>query len=192
MVHKGDLHELVNGINRSLLTTLAACGDVVRNVMGCPWPDERQAVVRPLLAALVARFRPQTAAYWELWVDGERAVSAVPALTEGGTAAEPVYGDVYLPRKFKIGVAWPGDNCVDVFSNDVALVPTLGEPATSPMATVRWSRDTWCTSAAAWAWPGARGRHLPAARIAARMGHPGPRDRHRRGRRHHPARPRQP
>ena len=58
VVHKGDLHELVNGINRSLLTTLAACGDVVRNVMGCPWPDERQAVVRPLLAALVARFRP--------------------------------------------------------------------------------------------------------------------------------------
>ena len=128
MVHKGDLHELVNGINRSLLTTLAACGDVVRNVMGCPWPDERQAVVRPLLAALVARFRPQTAAYWELWVDGERAVTAEPALTEGGTAAEPVYGDVYLPRKFKIGVAWPGDNCVDVFSNDVALVPTLAEP----------------------------------------------------------------
>ena len=60
VVHKGELRELVRGINRALLTTLAACGDVVRNIMGSPWPDERQDVVEPLVAALVARFRPQT------------------------------------------------------------------------------------------------------------------------------------
>ena len=42
-------------------------------------------------------------------------------------SAEPIYGDVYLPRKFKIGVAWPGDNCVDVLANDVGLVPTLSD-----------------------------------------------------------------
>src|SRR3954468_8869437 len=59
-VHKGELRPLVEGINRALLTTLAACGDVVRNTMGSPWPDERQEVVEPLVAALVARFRPQT------------------------------------------------------------------------------------------------------------------------------------
>ena len=100
---------------------------------------------------------------------------------------------MYLPRKFKIGVAWPGDNCVDVFSNDVALVPTLGEPGDvadgdGPAVTgymvyigggmgMAWARedDTY-----------------PRLAIAARMGHPGPRDRHRRGRRHHPARLRQP
>ena len=80
MVHKGALRELVAGINGSLLTTLAACGDVVRNIMGSPWPDERQAVLEPLLADLVARFRPcMTCAYWELWVDGEQAVTAEPA-----------------------------------------------------------------------------------------------------------------
>ena len=73
MVHKGELRELVAGINGSLLTTLAACGDVVRNIMGSPWPDERQAVVEPLVDELVARFRPQTPSYWELWVDGEQA-----------------------------------------------------------------------------------------------------------------------
>ncbi len=79
VVHKGELHELVRGINEALLTTLAACGDVVRNVMGSPWPDARQDVVEPLVAELVARFRPQTESYWELWVDGEKAVTAAPA-----------------------------------------------------------------------------------------------------------------
>ncbi len=131
VVHKGELRELVAGINGALLTTLAACGDVVRNVMGSPWPDERQAVIGPLVDSLVARFRPQTPSYWELWVDGEQAVTAQPApLPFRGPrgrkrSAEPIYGDVYLPRKFKITVAWPGDNNVDVLANDVGIVPTL-------------------------------------------------------------------
>ncbi len=76
VVRKGSLQPLVRGINDALLTTLAACGDVVRNVMGSPWPDERQAVIEPLVDEIVARFRPRTTAYWELWVDGERAVTA--------------------------------------------------------------------------------------------------------------------
>ncbi len=127
-VHKGSLRKLVNGINAAALTTLAACGDVVRNIMACPWPDERQAVLRPLVDELVRRFRPRTAAYWELWVDGDKAVTAEPAFAiGGGDADEPVYGSVYLPRKFKIAVAWPGDNCVDVLANDIGLVPTLSE-----------------------------------------------------------------
>ena len=131
VVHKGELAELVAGINASLLTTLAACGDVVRNIMGSPWPDERQEVIDPLVDALVARFRPQTPSYWELWVDGEQAVTAQPTqLPFRGPrgrkrSPEPIYGDVYLPRKFKITVAWPGDNNVDVLANDVGIVPTL-------------------------------------------------------------------
>jgi sulfite reductase (ferredoxin) len=136
VVHKGELHELVEGINRSLLTTLAACGDVVRNVMGSPWPDERQAVLEPFLADLVARFRPQTESYWELWVDGEKACTAAPPpLPRTGPlgrkrSSEPIYGDAYLPRKFKICVAWPGDNNVDVLANDVGLVPILSDGLT--------------------------------------------------------------
>jgi sulfite reductase (ferredoxin) len=124
-VHKGALRSLVNGINRAALSTLAACGDVVRNIMACPWPDERQAVLQPLVAELVARFRPQTRAYWELWIDGDKAVTAEAADPAVAGEREAVYGDVYLPRKFKIAVAWPGDNCVDVFANDIGLVPTL-------------------------------------------------------------------
>ncbi|MET0146296.1 MAG: NADPH-dependent assimilatory sulfite reductase hemoprotein subunit [Ilumatobacteraceae bacterium] len=131
VVHKGELHELVRGINEALLTTLAACGDVVRNVMGSPWPDDRQEVIEPLVAELVARFRPQTESYWELWVDGDKAVTAAPPrLPRRGPkgrkrSVEPIYGDIYLPRKFKIAVAWPGDNHVDVLTNDVGIVPTL-------------------------------------------------------------------
>jgi len=145
VVHKGELRELVHGINAALLTTLAACGDVVRNIMACPWPDDRQAVLRPLVRDLVARFRPHTSAYWELWIDGDKAVTAEPAplphaavapaalplgvrpADGAGGVVEPLYGDVYLPRKFKITVAWPGDNCVDALANDVGIVPTLDD-----------------------------------------------------------------
>lgn len=139
VVHKGNLHSLVHGINESLLTTIAACGDVVRNIMACPWPDERQAALQPLVAELVDRFRPRTTAYWELWVDGEKAVTAEPAplprnrgrsVKGRKRSVEPIYGDVYLPRKFKIAVGWPGDNCVEVHSNDVGIVPTLSEGLT--------------------------------------------------------------
>ncbi len=81
---------------------------------------------------------PRTTAYWELWIDGAKAASSEPLDADAAAPStvarpsstpetEPVYGDVYLPRKFKIGVAWPGDNCIDVYSNDVGIVPTLSE-----------------------------------------------------------------
>lgn len=129
VVHKGELHELVQGINKALLTTIAACGDVVRNTMACPLPHpERQTVLQPLLAEIVARFRPRTAAYWELWVDGEKAVTAEPPpALDPIDETEPIYGTAYLPRKFKIAIGWPGDNCVDIYTNDVGVVPTLSE-----------------------------------------------------------------
>jgi sulfite reductase (ferredoxin) len=139
VVHKRELHELVSGINASLLTTLAACGDVVRNVMACPLPHpERRTIVEPLVAQIVARFRPQAETYWELWVDGDKAVTAEPGAANSPRTArttaldpvddvEPIYGKAYLPRKFKIAVGWPGDNCVDIYTNDVGIVPTLSE-----------------------------------------------------------------
>ncbi|MBT4984924.1 MAG: NADPH-dependent assimilatory sulfite reductase hemoprotein subunit [Ilumatobacter sp.] len=130
VVHKGELQQLVVGINSSLLTTLGACGDVVRNVMACPLPHpDREAVIAPVVDEMVRRFRPQTETYWEMWVDGERAISSE---VHPGHApiddVEPVYGEAYLPRKFKIGIAWPGDNCVDIYTHDVGIVPTLSGP----------------------------------------------------------------
>lgn len=115
-VLKSGLKETIAGVNRRLMTTLAACGDVSRNVMGCPAPveDEAHAAVRSAVQAIAEQLRPASRAYHEIWLDGEKQIS-----TE---EEEPFYGDVYLPRKFKAGVALSTDNCVDVWSQDVGLV----------------------------------------------------------------------
>ena len=78
------------------------------------------------------RFRPRTAAYWELWVDGDKAATAEPRCAVGARRRRRsrCTATVYLPRKFKIAVAWPGDNCVDVLANDIGIVPTLSDGLT--------------------------------------------------------------
>ena len=94
-VLKGDLKATIAGINQELLTTIAACGDVQRNVMGCSAPlgDADHAAVRAVAEALAVELRPASRAYHEIWLDGEKQVS-----TE---QEEPFYGAQYLPRKFK-------------------------------------------------------------------------------------------
>jgi sulfite reductase (ferredoxin) len=115
-VLKSGLKATIAEVNHRLMTTLAACGDVNRNVMGCPAPvdDEAHQAVRAAARGIAERLRPASKAYHEIWLDGEKQVS-----TE---EEEPFYGDVYLPRKFKTGVALASDNCVDIWSQDVGLV----------------------------------------------------------------------
>src|SRR4051812_35486433 len=115
-VLKGDLKATIAGINQDLLTTISACGDVQRNVMGCsaPLADADHATVREIAAALARELRPASKAYHEIWLDGEKQVS-----TE---QEEPFYGDRYLPRKFKSAVGLSVDNCVDIYSQDVGLL----------------------------------------------------------------------
>ena len=119
-VYKGGLQPLVQTLDRNLMTSFAACGDVVRNVVACPDltlsdPNGRLA---KMVDHLAVAFRPTTEAYWELFVNGEPAVQRV------AEKEKPYYGDNYLPRKFKIAVAHPHDNCVDVYAQDVGLIPT--------------------------------------------------------------------
>ena len=130
-VHKGDLRHLVSSLNHGLVTTYAACGDVVRNVMVTSAPDRGRDLERldRFARSLSDRFRPSSSAYWELWVDGDRAVSGEEP-ESGADEFEPIYGDTYLPRKFKLGVAWPGDNSIDVYSHDVGLVLAPGPDGT--------------------------------------------------------------
>jgi sulfite reductase (ferredoxin) len=112
---KGDLKPAIAAINRAMLTTLAACGDVVRNVTATPAPIA-DAVHRTLQAEakrLSDELAPKTRAYHEIWVDGE---------ATGDDESDSLYGDTYLPRKFKIGLAVPEDNSVDVLTNDLALI----------------------------------------------------------------------
>ena len=116
-VLKSGLKATIAGINEALLTTLAACGDVVRTVTTVPAPI-RDAVHRRLdddARLLSAHLLPTTGAYHEVWLDGEK-------VTPESEKPDPLYGDRYLPRKFKIGLAIPDDNTIDVLTNDLAIV----------------------------------------------------------------------
>jgi len=128
-VPKQDLRTLIQTLNGQFLSTLAACGDVVRNVVCCPAPftSSERTELDHYVRLLSRSLKPRSHAYYEVWIDGERTVSAEEAdETEPDVdpwKVEPLYGAVYLPRKFKIGFAYPGDNTTDVYSNDVGIVP---------------------------------------------------------------------
>lgn len=123
-IFKGDLHSTIHTINEALLSTLAACGDVNRNVMACPAPaaNRAQAQVQEIAHRIAMHLAPRTHAYHEIWVDGEQV--DIVSLREGDEN-EPIYGPTYLPRKFKIGVAFAGDNCIDAYTQDIGLVAAL-------------------------------------------------------------------
>ncbi len=128
-VVKRDLHSTISGINACLLTTLGACGDVERNVMACPAPHHHDGVHEELQATaarLAAHLAPRTRAYHEIWVNGE-AVNGTAANGDGAHSVEtePMYGKVYLPRKFKTGLATPEDNCIDLHAQDLGLLAVV-------------------------------------------------------------------
>ena len=125
-VLKGDLKSAIRAINDGLLTTLGGCGDIERNIMCCPapWRDRLHDEIHAHLADLVDGLAPVTRAYSEIWLDGELATS-----TEA-TTPDPLYGERYLPRKFKTALAVEGDNCVDVYANDLGLVAHASDDGT--------------------------------------------------------------
>jgi len=116
-VVKSGLKAAIAEINRALLTTLAACGDVVRTVTTVPAPlrDPVHQRLEDDARRLSKHLLPKTGAYHEIWVDGEKA-------TPEEEPVDPLYGERYLPRKFKIGLAIPEDNTIDVLTNDLAIV----------------------------------------------------------------------
>ena len=125
-VPKRDLRKTIGRINQVQLTTLGACGDVNRNVMSCPGPydDQVHRQMQQLAETLAAHLAPRTRAYRELWVRDLDTGQKERVDGEGGEAeeVEPIYGQVYMPRKFKIGIALPHDNCVDVYTHDLGLL----------------------------------------------------------------------
>jgi len=121
-VIKRELKATMQAINAALIDTLAACGDVNRNVLVAANP-----LLSPVHAQLYAdaartseHLLPNTRAYYEIWLDEER-------VSGSGEEDEPIYGDRYLPRKFKIGFALPPLNDVDVFANDLGFIGTVEE-----------------------------------------------------------------
>lgn len=118
-VLKWHLRQTIREINEALLTTLAACGDVNRNVMVNPNPyqSEVHGEVYQWAERISKHLEPKTKAYYEIWLNGEKVVDSREEEDE-----EPLYGPVYLPRKFKIGIAIPPSNDVDVYSQDLGFI----------------------------------------------------------------------
>src|SRR4051812_25885697 len=137
-VLKKNLKKTIRRINEIQLSTLAACGDVKRNVMCTPCPYNGDPVHEQMFALageLVRQLNPRTRAYHQIWLsDGETGERidigeiGIPAAhpagphTAGDDPVEPIYGKTYLPRKFKLAVGLPGDNSVDVYANDIGLL----------------------------------------------------------------------
>merc|ERR1719157_312295 len=148
-IMKGSLKTVISSIMNIGSSTVGACGDVNRNVMVSPAPfvSKDYEYVREYAKVFAHLFRPMTSAFTELWLDGEKVATAEVWGQEVGEKfkideamtydsgrgiildhpREPLYGDRYLPRKFKIGVTVPGDNSLDIYTNDIGCVVIMDE-----------------------------------------------------------------
>lgn len=115
VIMKGDFWDMLHEINLAGMTTIAGCGDVARNVMATPAPinDNIHNTIQKVLYELDTVLKPKTKAYHEIWVNGEVAATS--------QEDEPLYGETYLPRKFKVGVCQPEDNSIDLLSHDLGF-----------------------------------------------------------------------
>ena len=139
---KKNLKATIAAIVRNLGSTLGACGDLNRNVMAPPAPFKTRPEYQyawEYANKIADLLTPQTGAYYEIWLDGEKAISAEEApevkaarqRNGNGTIfadkEEPIYGEHYMPRKFKCSVTVPGDNSVDLYTQDVSLVVMMNQ-----------------------------------------------------------------
>jgi sulfite reductase (ferredoxin) len=121
-VLKQNMKRAIARINEVQLSTLGACGDVNRNVMCCPAPFKSNIYqqTQQLADQIAAHLAPRTTAYHDIWLTdiatGEKQQVA------GAEEVEPIYGKHYLPRKFKIAIGFPFDNCTDIYANDIGLL----------------------------------------------------------------------
>jgi sulfite reductase (ferredoxin) len=113
---KGDLKTAIAEINHTMLTTMSACGDVVRNVMASPTPlrDAKHARIAADARLLSEHLKPKSRAYFQIFLDE----APNPEVDE----TETLYGPTYLPRKFKVGITCEDDNTIDVLTNDLGIV----------------------------------------------------------------------
>ncbi len=131
---KEDLPTTIRKINETLLSTLAACGDVERNVLCCPAPirDSIRDALQEDADLWASHAAPRASSYWDIWLDGEKIENTllpppgpVQVPTAGDDAVEPLYGKAYLPRKFKTAFSLPEDNCTDIHANDLGYLAVV-------------------------------------------------------------------
>lgn len=127
---KGNIKKTIETLHSEMLTSVAACGDINRNVMACPAPEvsRRQSLLQEITDEINARLLPQGGGYYQVWLDGEKLPTPeFPDPVAKIDDVEPIYGKTYLPRKFKIGIAYPEDNCIEVFTQDIGIIPVMDE-----------------------------------------------------------------
>ena len=131
---KTDLASTIRAVNEALLSTLAACGDVERNVLCCPAPvrDDVRDAMQADADRWASHSAPRASSYWDIWLDGEKVENPllpppepVKVPTPGDDPSEPIYGKAYLPRKFKSAFALPDDNCTDLLANDLGFLAVV-------------------------------------------------------------------
>jgi sulfite reductase (NADPH) hemoprotein beta-component len=122
-VTKGSLGKFMKGINDAMATTLAACGDVNRNVMAAPTPATSPLVdeIQRQAASASDALLPKTRAYHQIWVEGVE----LKLTDEDANFVDPLYGKTYLPRKFKVAFAIPPLNDIDIFTNDCGFIAII-------------------------------------------------------------------
>jgi sulfite reductase (NADPH) hemoprotein beta-component len=126
-ITKGNLGKFMKGLNDAMATTLAACGDVTRNVTAAPTPATSPLVdeIQRQAAAVSDAVLPKTRAYHQIWVEGVE----LKLTDEDANFVDPLYGKTYLPRKFKIAFAIPPLNDIDVFTNDCGFIAIVENAA---------------------------------------------------------------
>ena len=136
---KWNMKSTIQEMNNALMDTIAACGDVNRNVMSTsnPYQSDVHGEVYDISRELSEHLLPKTRAYHEIWLDEEKVVDSNEA-----EEVEPMYGRYYLPRKFKIGFAIPPANDVDIYSQDLGFI-AIWKAVSCRASTLQW--------AAAWA-----------------------------------------
>ncbi len=127
-VGKANMKPLIKALNERWVTTYGGCGDVARNFMACPVADllpghtyDYQALARQISD----RFMPESTAYYEFWLDGEKVLVDGTRVQVQPKRDEAFYGPTYMPRKHKMAIGLPHDNCVDIFTHDLALEAVL-------------------------------------------------------------------
>ena len=131
-VIKSNLKRSIGEINEALFDTLAACGDVNRNVMCNPNPNQSKVhgEVLQLATDISDHLSPRTGAYHDIWIDdgtGEKVKVTYdpPKIDDIADEEEPIYGKLYLPRKFKTVIAVPPSNDVDIYAHDLGYIAIL-------------------------------------------------------------------
>lgn len=127
-VVKGKLKPAMQAINKALMTTIAACGDVNRNVMcsSLPQQAEYHAEVQAISQRISDHLLPSTTAYHEIWLEDDETKQKKKIAGDAIVDHEPLYGPTYLPRKFKITIAIPPHNDTDVYAHDIGLIAIKG------------------------------------------------------------------